>query len=414
MTESEARMQALQAETKQMEDRLAMLRVAMAGEKSKWETVPRTKEGTFWKSARNTDGKNFAKLALEKANRPRNRKPGAQPQSKSAKAQTKPPRPSSDKQHPVDLSLGGSSIGSSSKRTPIVYDTGPGVSHSASVGTEEPAAAGSLLNGTFDEKAGSNSFQEAREQFLKENRLFDLPSTNTASHSASSTNETNQSSGAPGSLLDGTFDETQSSSSFQEARKQWLAETKPSVQLSYSTTNSSSSSASNTKQVTAGSLLEGSYNEEENRRAFAEARKAFLQGQSKLEESKQIASTWNVDLSQTDPSRPLTASGKKARTKTACYQCYKLFFSDVALSLDQETDQDKLFCTEKCLGAYKDAAAAIASKISPAVINSARKSSSRLSKQEPTPIEQPVVRSRPASGRPAQPAKPVISFPDDD
>lgn len=53
---AQARADALEAETKRMEERLAALRSQMAAAQQEFQSIPRTKEGTVWKSARPVEG----------------------------------------------------------------------------------------------------------------------------------------------------------------------------------------------------------------------------------------------------------------------------------------------------------------------------------------------------------------------
>jgi hypothetical protein len=62
---------ALKEETRKMEDRLAMLRVAMSEEKAKWDSVHKQKDGSHWRAARSVDNPNYAEHVLDQQSRPR-------------------------------------------------------------------------------------------------------------------------------------------------------------------------------------------------------------------------------------------------------------------------------------------------------------------------------------------------------
>jgi hypothetical protein len=202
--------QALKEETRKMEERLAMLRVAMSEERQKWDNVPKRKDGTFWKSARPVKNQNYAEQVLEEQARPRpprRTRPGSRADSRGSEMTDATPRaPLSD---PYRLPLQPAS--SSSQVAPLELGSGTGAGMGMVQRTPSSASPGSLLSGSFDERAAHDGFAAARAAYLQQEHLPDK--------SADAGPVT-----GPGSLLQGAFDESESSNSFAEARLLWLAE----------------------------------------------------------------------------------------------------------------------------------------------------------------------------------------------
>ena len=190
-------------------------------------------------------------------------------------------------------------------------------------------------------------------------------------------------SGAPGSLLDGDFDEHANKQWFEAARAEWIASTEgdatssthaaSKVQLVHDPdyTPAVEASPSPNNVTGGGSLLDGpAFNERESAKEFAEARLAWIASLSTSTEPKTSRLTrphdsstssdvddgmWNPSIalghggsilfpteehanSGSNTSRNSTVSaalraqqsGMEKTAKASCYQCYKLFYTTVA------------------------------------------------------------------------------------
>ena len=218
---------------------------------------------------------------------------------------------------------------------------------------------------------------------------------------------------APGSLLDGDFDEAANKAAFEEARQQWIAEsgggggggaqqTKQRVQLVHDPDFSPAQLASSDSAGLApkDSLWNGpAFNERESAREFQEARKAWMQSlnsdtaapkttlkpqppQHASSSASDADGMWNPSIAlgsggsilfpsgsgsgdgsgsgSGDASRPQTATVSSAlrssqsslekSSKSSCYGCYKLFYASAAVT--DGDFQGKSFCSRECLESF--------------------------------------------------------------
>jgi len=395
-----------------MEERLRMLRSAMSKEKKNWD-IPKRKDGAIWKSARpmevrytdhiaekteqakkefyarKRESSNSNPLSASKPLTGSTAASKAPPQAAtSAKGSYVPPKGPSTafvevsqqwltQQEPTNSAISTVSMPSSSRRPQLDED--------------EDAVPGALLQGKFDEKESSNSFAQARLDWLR--AVADSSSNSTSegsaqTSSASLTVEEPMPDSRPGALLEGSFDEKKSSDSFAQARLEWLRaastdatraqSTSPPVDLStlsldHIQTATQSSTASSglpyvrptSREGQPGFLLSGHYDEAAAQDSFSEARNAWLASTGRAPVSTQYQPPtfkpaedespdhWDVFASRVDipslvaSSRPSTASARPgtASARASCYQCYKLFLSAVG-HLDPISD--KLFCSKHC------------------------------------------------------------------
>jgi hypothetical protein len=233
-------------------------------------------------------------------------------------------------------------------------------------------------------------------------------------------------SAAPGSLLDGHFDEQENKRAFEEARKQWMAESTQQQQDDASSSAAASGGAKSKVQLVhdpdyspaelatgsvdggigsgmgGGSLLDGpAFNEAESKREFAEARRAWMQSVAEAQSAAAPTSAtarkpraqhtaadaadnsdgmWNpatalgaggsvlfptesdygaADAHAHAHAPPAVSSALRSAqsalensAKHSCYQCYKLFYANAALSHDARNEVDfpgKAFCSPECL-----------------------------------------------------------------
>lgn len=186
------------------------------------------------------------------------------------------------------------------------------------------------------------------------------------------------------SLLDGEFDEAGQAAAFQAAVAQWRVQNgKPSVsapagaaagsglaRLGGSTWSNPFTSSGGADENAnpeggrgaGGCLLQGSYDEEAERRSFQEALAAWRKGDS-VEGSKASMST--AEAGSSSPSRP--AGGARA----VCYQCYRAFYAAAGYT-PQESQlqaglQGKPFCSAACHAAAASAGEALSSRLSAGV-----------------------------------------------
>lgn len=155
--------------------------------------------------------------------------------------------------------------------------------------TQGVESGGNLLEGTFDEAGGHQSFLEAREEFLRSLNKKDVTATHTSSSTSSSASthmatsatsaqpSLSSGNGGGGMLWEGSFDEKGGHESFLEARQAFLDSMPQSDEHSMTTilpsvptANFTATAKDESEKEGGGMLLEGIYDEEANAKAFQE------------------------------------------------------------------------------------------------------------------------------------------------
>ena len=426
----------LMDDTKKMEDRLRMLRVAMREEEYKLKSIAKRPDGAIWRSARPVKGKNYKDNVVSHIKQRKHRKRsskapvGASPpkgKRDSAQSETKTSVPLSASypdpveatayqppsgapiEHrsqsrlsensyvpPVTTFRSRSRLDVEEERTegthgptsiPVPIDDQfeyaraqalnlagvpdlSGVVHDDDNGASN-ASGGNLLSGSFDEEASSSWFQQARADFLqggvdesKETHLQSPDQDETRTHNGG------------GLLLGDTFDEEASADWFKKARNDFLQSLggdEPHDGNSYSSTISMEGS---TAVVDGPSLLDGVFNEEESSKSFAAARAAFLSGveqtaAKKVEPQPPATGLFSLSATHVNDSGDSMASmlfgesvgptdqveGTDASEKRCCYECFRVFY---ALPEEETEVVSQTYCSEECSDA--------ASKVLPTLV----------------------------------------------
>lgn len=338
-------------QTRRMDERLAKLRSQLATEKTKWDSATQSNSGSYWSSA-------TTKVPLRST--VVSGSTSAKPQSSTVKGMTKSSvatsmalearansqgrggsGPAQSSSGHEDLSLRGQSrttLGLSSENARQALGTtsyNNSVSFSSSVGPIHPGRPTSssklLLPPPTDARLNVNLPSRSRDAStctaslsttLNNSQLprsgSDLPASTGTSMGSSSLAD-----GGPGSLLQGTYNEAEAHRGFAEARAMFLGQplhhtsstetdsrppgviVSPHISNTRPTTTSTSTETSTDfpEPGAPGSLLQGTFDEAANARDFAEARRSWL---------KDSGLAQSTSLSSSLPStRSSTALGKQ-------------------------------------------------------------------------------------------------------
>lgn len=384
-----------------MESRLAALKVAMSTERAQRENIKKTRAGTFWKGANPLEGdkKNYMQDVMARIEK-RIAKSNAINQAPSQRQAA----PSKDATSAASLSArrvdGAASLASTVKSS-YVPPVQPRLDGSA-VAATRPQTNDGVTNTTVNNtpttqrpvsQRPSSRSSAAAAAAAAATSLSDTSAIAAAAPSTDFVNPADDESrtAAPGSLLDGDFDEQENKRLFASARAEWIASCAPTGAVTGTDVGSAKTPIVHDPDYsppvaattgTGPSLLDGpAFNERESAQEFADARRAWLQS---INEKSTPRSTkprevahhdaldnsdgmWNPAIalgaggsvlfpSESDAAataRPAVSSALRAAqsgieksAKSSCWHCYKLFYSSSSFaSVDEPL---KPFCSESC------------------------------------------------------------------
>lgn len=322
----------LAAETQRMEERLAALKIAMTEQRNKRQQIQRTAEGHLWKNA-DIKAKGINSTQSQSS-------AGSSSYIQSVIAKVK------QQQMNADAAAEKAASFYSQPQLPSYY--APPVSNMSS--NKTPALQATLprqvVNSTptvapFGHINSTNYASASTPSYTATSTLITLPTANEQQDNTSS-------------LLDGEYDEAENSNAFAEARQQFLASMNNSANTDLSiapTIDATHVQSTNDTTTTppAGSLLDGDeFDEAASRREFELARLQFLatlqkpaSSQRERPVSRSAATTTTIS---SQPSTTTTAVERKS-----CYQCFKLFYSDKGIPVED----GKHFCSSDCSTEYQ-------------------------------------------------------------